>query len=90
MKGFTLEHITINKSGEYSYPNNCLRATFRNDGGSKVFVNNVIPLEPGEEFPIPDIQGKYLIGKFYVRVTDISTPYTAETRINLVYLKDAN
>ncbi len=85
---FEVRPITYRKSGVYKFPDKCLRSTIMNNGGSKIFIFDSIPLEPGESFPIPDIQGKYLTGDVVVRVVANSGTYTNKTIVSFINLID--
>ena len=73
--------IQISKSDVFRIPDRCLQTTIKNDGGSLVFIDNAIRLEPGDSYPIPHIPGMYLVGNIKVQVHETTGVYTNETLV---------
>ena len=83
---FKVEILTVTKSGYYDIPDKCLRSTIRNDGGSRIFIYDGIQLLPGQNFPIPDIAGMYLVDKVKVSVVENTGSFNNKTRVSFINL----
>ena len=76
-----VEHIE--QPDTYHFPKDCLQCTISNDGKSRIFIEEAIPLEPGQAYPIPHIPGMTLIGSVKVDIVNIDGPdYGAQTHVS--------
>jgi len=83
---FKVEILTTIKSGNYPFPDKCLRSTIKNDGGSRIFIFDGIELLPGQSFPIPDVTGMYLKDSVKVSIVEITGDFTNKTLVSFINL----
>lgn len=82
MGGFISAVEYYNEPVTYRVPDNCLKLAVVNRGKSQVFIDDAIPLEPGDSKIYGPHNGKHFSGAIKCAVTNVSNPYQNKTHIS--------